>query len=249
MANCLNCGNSFKGNYCSVCGQKKTEKLTAAVAFTEMLHFFTHFEKGFLYTVWSFFIKPGTTSLNFLKGKRKQYQPPVSYLFICAGLYIIVHNFIIIHYHYHISAESLAQMNLKDQANVLLRTHFTPFILFILMASSLIIYLILARPTFNFTEIFILSLYGGGTYLMMLFISDIILGLIFKINVIEPGVFLWQTILSSLYNFWFCYNMFSKIRLHFFWLKLFTTSIVIAVVGLIFFTYLPLAWLVLFNKH
>ena len=133
-----------------------------------MLHFFTHFEKGFLHTAWGFIIRPGITSLNLLEGKRKRYQTPVSYLFICTGLYIIVHNLIINHYHYHVSARSLAHMDVKEQANILLRTHFTPFILFILIVSALVIYLVLGRPKFNFTEIFIISLYGGGTYLMML---------------------------------------------------------------------------------
>ncbi len=245
---CLNCGNSFDGKYCSACGQKaEVKRFTITEVLTEMLHFFTHFEKGFLHTIWSFLINPGTSSLNFLKGKRKQYQTPVSYLFICTGLYILAHNIIIRYYHYHVSEKSLALMNTKEQANVLLRTHFSPFIILILTVSAFLIYLILARPRFNFVETFILSLYGGGTYLAMLFASDITLGAIFRINIISPGVFLWQTILSLLYNFWFCFSVFSKVQVSFLWVKLFTVSILIAVIGLMLFNYLPLAWLYLWK--
>jgi len=68
-------GKKFTGNYCNNCGQKAgAQKLTLAVVVEESLHFFTHFEKGFLYTFWGFISKPGVTSLNYLNGKRKQYQ-------------------------------------------------------------------------------------------------------------------------------------------------------------------------------
>lgn len=82
----------------------------------------------------------------------------------------------------------------------------------------------------------------------MLLLSDIILGIIFKIDIITPGVFLWQAIISLLYNFWFCVNFFTKVKVHFLWLKLFTVAILIAVIGLALFNYLPLAWLYIF-KH
>lgn len=250
MANCLNCGALLHGKYCSACGQKASvERLTFSVVLEEMLHFFTHFEKGFLHTLWSFLIHPGTTALNFLAGKRKQYQPPVSYLFICTGLYVLLHNYIINHYNYHLSAKILAKVNVNEQANILLRTHFTPFILAALIVNAYVIYLIIGRPKFNLAEIIILSLYGGGTYIAMLFVSDAILGLIFKINLISPGVFLWQTTLSSLYNFWTCFNLFSKVTMRFFWLKLFVTAISVAVIGLTIFVYLPLAWIYLTGKN
>ncbi len=249
MASCLNCGNPVTGSYCSACGQKTAvERFSTSVVIAEILHFFTHFEKGFLHTIWSFIARPGITSLNFLRGKRKRYQQPVSYLFICVGLYILVHNFIINYYHYHVSAASIAQMNLTDQANVLLRTHFAPFLICILIISALIIYLVLGRPLFNFTEILILSFYGGGTYLMMLFLTDIILGWLFGINVISPAVFLWQTILSSFYNFWFCADLFTKVKIQFLWVKLFIVAILIALIGLLLFNYLPLAWIYLFQR-
>lgn len=211
-------------------------------------YIFLHILKRVSFIRYGVFL-PGTASLNFLNGKRKQYQTSVSYFFICTGIYLIVHNFIINQFHYHVSDASFALMNMKDQANVLLRTHFAPIFIPILLLSSVIIYLILAKPKFYFTEVFILSLYGGGTYLMMLFLNDVILGFILQVNIITPPVFLWQTIISSLYNFWFCFDFFKKVQLPYLWLKLFTTAIVISITGLAVMNYVPMAWIYLFNQH
>src|SRR5690348_7495803 len=93
---CLNCGNRFSGHFCPICGQKaEVERLTAGQLLTDTIHSLTHYEKGFLHTVWHFLIKPGTASINFLSGKRKEYQRPVSYILILTTIYILIHNFII----------------------------------------------------------------------------------------------------------------------------------------------------------
>lgn len=77
---CLNCSTIFSGNYCPVCGQKATVKrLTAVGILVDVFTFFTNMEDGFLYTSWNFLIKPGTSSIQYLTGKRKDYQKPVSF--------------------------------------------------------------------------------------------------------------------------------------------------------------------------
>ena len=132
-----------------------------------------------------------------------------------------------------------------EKANVLLRTHFTIFILPVLLYSAFIIYMVLGRPLYNFTEVLALSLYGGGTYFMLLFVSDLVLGVIFKVNTVSTGVFLWQTILSSVYNFWFSFDVFKRVHLRLFILRLVVVSILVAVIGLFTLLYLPLAWMYL----
>ena len=244
MTSCLNCGNLFKGNFCPNCGQKATiKRLTLPGLLEDIFHFFTHIEKGFLYTTWNFLARPGLTALNYLKGKRKNYQPSVSYFLIWTGLYILVHNGIINHYQFRFSEESIAQLNLEEQANILLRTHFTLFIIPILLISAFFIYTILARPQFNFIEVFTLCLYGGGTYFMMLLVSDLFLGAGFKVNTISINVFLWQTVLSSVYNFWFSFDIFKRIHLRLFWVRLICVAILVAIFGLILLAYLPMAWI------
>ena len=105
--------------------------------------------------------------------------------------------------------------------------------------------MVLGRPLYNFTEVLALSLYGGGTYFMLLFVSDLVLGVIFKVNTVSTGVFLWQTILSSVYNFWFSFDVFKRVHLRLFILRLVVVSILVAVIGLFTLLYLPLAWMYL----
>ena len=202
-----------------------------------------------MHTAWNFIVRPGKASMDFLKGKRKQFQKPVSYILILAGLYILSHNFIINHYNYHYNLfqKSISNLDFQEQSNILLRTHFTPFILIIILLSALIIYPILGRRSFNFIEILTLCLYGGGTYFLMLFVSDIILGVVFKVNIISMKVFLWQTTLSSIYNFWFSFDIFKRKYLKNLWLRLIVTAILISAMGWTVMNYLPQLWVLNFT--
>ena len=241
MTKCLNCGHSVTGHFCSNCGQKADiARISIRELTTETLHFFTHFEKGFLYTSVQFLGHPGSAGQAYLQGKRRKFQTPVSYLFIWTGLYILLHNFII-HYHdYHVVAGA---STLKDQANVLLRTHFTPFILIILLLSAVVIYLVLGRPVFNLGEILILSLYGGGTYFMLLFFSDVFLGLVLRRNILASSVFVWQTTVSAFYNWWFQFSVFKRSGVRWLLFRILITSLVIAAIGLLLMLYLPRLWI------
>lgn len=248
MITCLNCGESFEGNFCPNCGQKSTvQKITVPVLAEETFHFFTHLEKGFLYTTWNFIIRPGQTSLNYLAGKRKKYQKPISYFLIWTGIYIIIHNLVVNHYHYQLTELSLVAYNLRDHANALLRKHFTLFLIPLVIVSSLIEYLLLGKPRFNFPEIVAVSIFGGGTYFMMLLVSDILLGAVLKVDILSTDVFLWQAILSSLYNFWFSFDFFKRIHLRYFWVRLISGAMLTALIGWVMLEYLPIAWIQLEN--
>jgi hypothetical protein len=237
---CLNCGEKFSGKFCNECGQKaEVERLTGRHLLSEVIHAITHYEKGFLHTVWVFLVRPGNASLRFLEGKRKEYQKPVSYILILTGLYILLHNYIISRFGYTYELWSNSSIMTND-ANIFLRTHFTPFIFMIIVVSACVIYLVLGKGIFNFIETLVLCLYGGGTYFMMLTLSDIVLGAVFGVNIISMNVFLYQTILSSAYNLWFSYDIFKKARVNFLWPRLIIVSILVSVIGYCMMTYLPL---------
>jgi hypothetical protein len=246
---CLNCRHAFQGKYCPNCGQSaEIKRLSWHELVRETAHFFMHIEKGFLNTLWSFLVKPGKASVNFLKGRRKEYQSPVSYILILTGVYFLQHNYIIRHNHfeYEVSARP-GTISFSEQANMFFRTHFTPIILLTILASAVIIYNILGRKKFNFIEILTLCLFGGGTYFMMLFISDFFWGMIFHQNIISMNVFIMQSILSSLYNFWFCFDFFKKIRIRFLWLRLVSVAVFVTLAGWGIMNYFPLVWMWVFR--
>lgn len=248
MHTCLNCGTEFSGKYCPECGQKAhVQRLTAKALLNEILHFFTHMEETFFKTSLYFVIKPGLTSLNYVNGKRKRYQKPVSYFLIWAGIYILLHNFILDRFHYDLIMQENGQTALQQEANILLRKHFTFFVLPILFSSSFIIWLVLGRPRLYYFEIFTLSLYGCGSYFLLLIVSDILLGVILGININHYYVFFWQTLLSFLYNTWFTVDLFRRVKIRQMGFRILVASVFISAAGYVIFTYAPAAWIWFFK--
>jgi hypothetical protein len=245
---CINCGAEVSGKYCHECGQKANiKRLDTKTLLEEVGHFFTHVEKNFLQTTKEYIIRPGAVSINYLKGKRKHYQKPVSFFLIWTGLYILLHNFIINYFHYRLSSSAILLLSQEERANELLRSHFTLFFLPALFLSSVAIYLILARPRFFYPEVLALSLYGAGCYNAMLIIIDIVAGAVLHININNTSIFIFLGIISAVYDFWFCYDLFRKIHIRHFWLRLWLTAITTTLIGWVILVYLPELWLRLFH--
>lgn len=183
-----------------------------------------------------------------LRAKEKNTKKPVSYFLIWTGAFFLVHNTIVNYCHYQMTGDIVSQMDASEQANILLRQHFIFFVFPVIIASTLLVYHILAKPWYNFIELLTLGLYGARTYFMMSLISDFMLWFIFNVNLLTAGVFLWQTILSSLYNFWFSFDFFKRFHLRLFWLRLISVSILVAFSGWIIMFYLPMLWLY-FTMH
>jgi hypothetical protein len=192
-------------------------------------------------------IRPGLVAFNYLEGRRARYQKPVSYLLIWTGLYILTHNLIINQFDYKLPDEDPLIPGMTEAANELLRTHFTVFIIPLLLLSAFFIHLILARPRYYFIEVLTICLYGAGTYFMMLVVSDLVLGLCFRVNTLSANVFIWQTVISSLYNFWFTYDFFKRFRVRLFWLRILLLTLLITITGWSILVYLPAAWIYFFN--
>ena len=248
MINCLNCRHTFEGKYCPNCGQSaEIKRLSWHELVRETAHFFMHIEKGFLNTLWSFLANPGKASVNFLKGKRKQYQSPASYILILTGIYFLQHNYIIHRFDFKYEVPDNFGNSSFVQANLFLRTHFTPIILLTIFVSAVIIHNILGRKKFNFIEILTLCLFGGGTYFLMLIISDFILGLMLHVNIISMNVFIFQSLLSSLYNLWFCFDFFKRIRIRLLWLRLVSVAVFVTLAGWGIMNYVPLVWIRVFG--
>lgn len=95
---CLNCGSSFHGNYCSTCGQIATvRKLSWKSLLEEFVHFFTHAEHSFFYTSRSLFARSGEIVKEFLDGKRKKVHKPITFILIWFAIYKLLsagYNFV-----------------------------------------------------------------------------------------------------------------------------------------------------------
>lgn len=223
------------------------KRITGSALLKDIFHFFTHLEKGFLHTSWNLLIRPGLVSFNYLDGKRSRYQKPASYFLIWTGFYILVHNIIISHFQYKLPDEVPLIPGMTENANELLRSHFTVFIIPLIFVSAFLIYVVLGRPIYYFIEVLTICLFGTGTYFMMLLASDIIFGFICRVNILSANIFLWQTVLSSVYNFWFTVNFFKRFTVRLFWLRILTLTMLITLIGWIIMVYLPTAWIYFFG--
>lgn len=88
---CLNCGDSFTGNYCPRCGQtKKTRRFTVHNAVVNFFEVWGLTNSAFLRTVIHLLLRPGRMIGDYLRGHRQPYFPPIRMLFIIVAVFVIV---------------------------------------------------------------------------------------------------------------------------------------------------------------
>ena len=84
---CNNCGTEYIDAYCNHCGQKATHRITLGHLGHDLVHAFTHADKGIVHLFLELFKRPGIVAREYiLEGKRKKYFNPVQYLFILASV-------------------------------------------------------------------------------------------------------------------------------------------------------------------
>lgn len=88
---CKNCHQTFKGHYCSNCGQTaETHKLNIHYLWHEIQHSLFHFDNGIAYTAKQLFTRPGHSIREFIEGKRIKHFKPISLVMILATAYTAI---------------------------------------------------------------------------------------------------------------------------------------------------------------
>jgi len=83
---CLNCETQFDNSFCNNCGQKITHRYSVSHVLHELVHVFTHADKGIFSFAWNVIKKPGIIALDLAEGRRKRYFNLFQYLLIIVGL-------------------------------------------------------------------------------------------------------------------------------------------------------------------
>lgn len=84
---CKNCETTFESNFCPNCGQKaKTHQITIGHVVHDIIHAFTHADKGFLLLAKMLLTKPGEVAVEYIRGKRTKYYNPLSFLVITTAI-------------------------------------------------------------------------------------------------------------------------------------------------------------------
>jgi Protein of unknown function (DUF3667) len=157
--NCLNCEETLNGPFCSQCGQKETHRYTVGHVLHELVHVFTHADKGIFSFVWNILRKPGTVALDLVEGRRKRYFNLFQYLLIIVGFvtFLIVQNDLI-----GMTVKSMNTANgmavsekqalVQQQSTALLQKYNNIFQLLLIPVYAFFSWLFMARKKYNYAE-------------------------------------------------------------------------------------------------
>ena len=226
---CKNCGTETDGKYCRYCGQElEIHRITLSHLVHEIVHTFTHLEKGFLYTLKKLLTDPGRMQRLYLEGFRVNYQKPFSMFFICGT----------------VSAISLYWINRMaggasglDQAafNYFLQHYYVLLHIILLPFYTLVTWLLFRRSKYNYAEILVLGMYMLAFMLLLIILVYLLSAGIpaLKTRVVESTVF-------TVYNVWTFIRFFNKMA----WWKVLIMSIVNLIINYFVYIYI-MEWVVL----
>lgn len=158
---CKQCNLDGKGNFCNNCGQTYTTKrITTGSIVHEMFHFFSHLDKGILYTLKMLMISPGKMQKEYIDGYRAKHQKPFSMFFLCATISTLIYYWVNLILLKHFNAGNADEASFFHQYYVILQIIMLPLY-------TLFTYLFFFKSRYNFAETFVLLLYSLSIVLLM----------------------------------------------------------------------------------
>lgn len=85
-ANCLNCGTTLAGAYCSACGQRGHLHRTIGAFMHDLLHGALHLEGKLWHTLPMLAIRPGRLTRRYIDGERARFVSPMALFLFCVFL-------------------------------------------------------------------------------------------------------------------------------------------------------------------
>lgn len=209
---CLNCGAKVTSKYCPDCGQIATvDRLTWHHLLEEIVHFFTHIEKGFIRTTRELITKPGIMHKNFLDGKRKTYHKPVSFLLIWVAVFLLI-TALTKRFGSIDKETSSSFLNIGMELEEMILKYRALIEILILPFTALNGWLLLAYPKITYFEFLITGFYRFGMFYLF-FSAQYILSLIVGFNpesqiaLYSMAVFFMGWTIYVFYDFFKLYNV------------------------------------------
>lgn len=158
---CRSCGSAGSYKFCEHCGSDLSpRRISLKGIIHEVFHFFTHLDKGFLYTLKLLLRKPGIMQRDFVEGNRSRHQKPFSMFFICLTIAAISRYFIFKNLHDGTLRDDEAEIVFFDKYMVI-------FHIILLPLNALITYLFFSRSKYNYAETAVLTLYTVSFFLLV----------------------------------------------------------------------------------
>jgi hypothetical protein len=202
---CKNCGSELRDMYCAHCGQKaRTERITLIHLLHEFFHFFTHIERGFLFTSWHMLTVPGKTVKEYIDGKRRIHQSPISYFVIWTTVYILF-----LYWTERRFGENIA-IDYKEYYGPVATTRFAISHLSIVLIGmmpflALYLWLLVTLKQYYYFETMIAIIYAFGTVLLLQFVFAVGAAIVHSLNGISVGLRI-SDVLKISYIIWFIFD-------------------------------------------
>lgn len=169
MKHCKNCGQTLHGQYCSRCGQKAdVPRITLHSLIQEVFHFFTHMQKGFLFTTFQLLFKPAEIVQHYIQGQRKKYQSPVSYFLIWISVYILFLYGLETQFGQNMVIDYKNYFGTGNSTQYAIR-HLGLVLLIVVPCQALFLFLFLTRTVYNYWESVACAFYCLGTIIVLQF--------------------------------------------------------------------------------
>ncbi|MBU8921160.1 MAG: DUF3667 domain-containing protein [Bacteroidales bacterium] len=166
--NCLNCGATLSGTFCSQCSQKASISRLSyrTLAFDGIRHFFVA-GSPLLRTILGLFRNPGLVAREYIQGRRKTYVGPMKYCLLTAALCVLITKLsfpegIVLSENMN---EAYSQIHIQEAMNQILNfmaNYQQPGLLLVLPLHALLLRLFFKGSGHNFSEQLAFSAYLYG---------------------------------------------------------------------------------------
>ena len=194
---CPNCNNEYVGNFCNNCGQKQAHRITMHSIWHDLIHAFTHTDKGFFYMIGQLFMHPGKVAYEYIvEAKRKKYFPPFQYLIIIGA----VTTFIVATSHYMENAilamneatgtqgaYSAKQIDLINKVTAFQNKYFNIMLLLQLPFFALASYWLYKKKKYNYAELLTLQTFVNGQTTIITLVTMVLMT-ITQLNLLKMSI-------------------------------------------------------------
>jgi hypothetical protein len=208
ITTCLNCGNTFHGNYCNRCGQKaNTNRLTLLQVFShDLLYGLYNIQGSFFPTLKELFTRPGHATREYVQGKRIDFFNYFTLFVLVVTLHHILQN------NTNHRVEDLFATHVNKKVfllyNNLLRNHEKLVAFALIPINALISLSLFKRVRQNYAEHLVLSVYKTSGSLLVIsvyyFISFFLVS-----QILLKITYVMISLIQTGYEFTFCYQYFS----------------------------------------
>lgn len=209
---CKNCQNEFTGNYCNQCGQSsRVRRLDFQFLMDQIWDGIFQINRGFFYTAKELTLRPGTTIRHILAGHRVQHFKSLSFLILCATIYVLV-NYLLGHdtflNDFFVGFQSGAEENEKQtsQSEIFewIGNNQVYSYLILIPIFSIASFVAFYKSGYNYVEHLVINLYIGGIQMLIYFLFSLVVHM-------HSGLVTLPLLLGFAFNIWSYFQIFQNL--------------------------------------